>query len=275
MHVTRRVRIERGSIAVIAALVIPMFLLFAALVIDVGNWYTHKRSLQNRADAGALAAGYQYLGALKSCASDPTDGGAGSVALTQAAKQYAGAAASDYNTANVNDQNKISVGINSTNTDPFVDFSDLANPCKPHPAGDSYAPKDSLWTDVKVREKDIGTLAGGFGLNLSSITAQARVAVKQLIGVRAGGLPFINETGDQVDCAWAEFVDVATGDRVSLLGGTANPVPLVRDPTNSRRWTAVVGDGRHGRNQPHCHGHGRHRRQVLAGNEDRRRLVQL
>ena len=40
---------------------IPVFLLLAALVVDAGNWYTHKRSLQNRADAGALAAGLEYI----------------------------------------------------------------------------------------------------------------------------------------------------------------------------------------------------------------------
>ena len=33
---------------------IPVFLLLTALVVDVGNWYTHKRQLQNRADAARL-----------------------------------------------------------------------------------------------------------------------------------------------------------------------------------------------------------------------------
>ncbi len=45
---------ERGSIMVIAAMVIPVCLLLVVMVMDVGNWYTHKRQLQNRADAGAL-----------------------------------------------------------------------------------------------------------------------------------------------------------------------------------------------------------------------------
>lgn len=243
MHLRQQVRSELGSIAVIAALVFPMFLIFAALVIDVGNWYTHKRSLQNRADAAALAAGYQYLKTLPSCLADASDGGAGSVALTNVAKQYAGAATGDYNSLNVNNQSKIEVGVNSQTTDPFGDFTDGANPCKPHATGDAYSGNDSIWTDVKVREKDIGSLAGGFGLNVSSVTAAARVDLRQVLGIRAGGLPFVNETGDQVDCAWAEFVDTATGNAsdVTLVGGTPNPVPLTRDPTNPRRWTAPVG----------------------------------
>ena len=47
---------ERGQVIVLAAVMIPVFLLLTALVVDVGNWYTHKRQLQNRADAAAFAA---------------------------------------------------------------------------------------------------------------------------------------------------------------------------------------------------------------------------
>ena len=56
-----RTRGERGQVVVLAALMIPVFLLLGALVVDAGNWYAHKRSLQNRADAGALAAGLEYI----------------------------------------------------------------------------------------------------------------------------------------------------------------------------------------------------------------------
>ena len=50
-------RDEGGQVIVLSAVMIPVFLLMAALVLDVGNWYTHKRQLQNRADAAAFAAG--------------------------------------------------------------------------------------------------------------------------------------------------------------------------------------------------------------------------
>ena len=46
---------------------IPVILLLMALVIDVGDWYTHKRQLQNRADAGAFAAGVAYAKNWKAC----------------------------------------------------------------------------------------------------------------------------------------------------------------------------------------------------------------
>ena len=49
----RRARDERGAVLAMAAVMIPVFLLLTALVVDVGNWFTHDRQLQNRADAAA------------------------------------------------------------------------------------------------------------------------------------------------------------------------------------------------------------------------------
>ena len=62
-----RLREERGTVLALAAVMIPVFLLLAALVIDVGNWYTHKRQLQNRADAAAFAAGVEYAKNWQQC----------------------------------------------------------------------------------------------------------------------------------------------------------------------------------------------------------------
>ena len=38
----------------LSAILIPVFIVLTAMVVDVGQWYTHKRQLQTRADAGAL-----------------------------------------------------------------------------------------------------------------------------------------------------------------------------------------------------------------------------
>ena len=93
------------------------------------------------------------------------------------------------------------------------------------------------WTDVKVRESDIGTLFGGFGLNLSSVTAQARVEVKQIIGVREGGLPFVAETGDQIECVWAQFVRARDGSTSGFTVTPSNPILLTGGPNT---WTGSV-----------------------------------
>ena len=60
-------REERGGILVLCALLIPVFIVMTAMVIDVGQWYTHKRQLQNRADAAAFAAGVEYAKNWKAC----------------------------------------------------------------------------------------------------------------------------------------------------------------------------------------------------------------
>ena len=69
----RALRDERGGVLVLASVMIPVFLLLTAVVIDVGNWYTHKRQLQNRADAAALAAGIEYAKSWKACVYEGTD----------------------------------------------------------------------------------------------------------------------------------------------------------------------------------------------------------
>ena len=70
----------------------------------------------------------------------------------------------------------------------------------------AISPNGGIWTDVIVRESNLGTVAGTFGLNLPNITARARVELNQITGVAANGLPFVAETGDQIECVWAEFV---------------------------------------------------------------------
>ena len=46
---------ERGQVVVMFALLIPVLFGLGAIVLDVGNWYVHKRHLQTQVDAAALA----------------------------------------------------------------------------------------------------------------------------------------------------------------------------------------------------------------------------
>src|SRR4029453_9098153 len=49
-------RDERGAVLVMVLLWLPVLILMAAFVVDVANWFVHKRHLQMQADAAALAA---------------------------------------------------------------------------------------------------------------------------------------------------------------------------------------------------------------------------
>ena len=122
-------RDEGGQVIVLSAVMIPVFLLIAALVLDVGNWYTHKRQLQNRADAAAFAAGTAYAKNWKACVQtgDATLKANTAQEIADAAREYGGdPEASDYSTGSlpaslynteIANQNKLNLNINSTSYD--------------------------------------------------------------------------------------------------------------------------------------------------------------
>ena len=74
---------ERGQVVVIFALLIPVLFAIGAVVLDIGNWYIHKRHLQTQVDAAALASGPQFVG----CFHDPT---AANLAIASRALAFAG-----------------------------------------------------------------------------------------------------------------------------------------------------------------------------------------
>ena len=203
-------RNEQGQVIVLAAVIIPVFLLLTALVVDVGDWYTHKRQLQNRADAGAFAAAAEYARSWEDC----VQGGDASLKLDTArtianvARRYAGDPdASDYEpttrqpspstlakyNTQIANQAKVDVAINSNsptyndNTD-YTDgrVGDRGDPCYNHP-GDAISPSGGYWTDVKVKERDLPSLFGAVGLPLSRNGARARVEIRPT--VEKGFLP--------------------------------------------------------------------------------------
>ena len=181
---TTRLRNERGQVIVLAAVMIPVFLLMTALVLDAGSWFAHKRQLQNRADAAALAAGDELAKRWPACITDP----ASQTAITAVAKHYGGALESggvsvDPNAVNteVVDNSKFDIAINSTSYNAGTDNSDGGGACfdhraNPAPEGESdISPAGGTWVDVKVKEKDTKSFAGAFGVDLLQNRARARV----------------------------------------------------------------------------------------------------
>ena len=193
------VRGERGAILVMAAVMIPVFLLLTALVVDVGNWYTHKRQLQNRADAGAFAAGVEYAKNWKACiqSGNPTLRATTAQKIADAARQYAadpeaadyagGALPGTLYNSEIANQANVDVVVNSGNPDynDDTDYTDggalnVADPCFSH-AGDDISPGGGQWTDVRVKERDLPSLFGALGLPLSRNGARARVEIRPAI----------------------------------------------------------------------------------------------
>jgi hypothetical protein len=61
-------RREDGGVVVMVALWLPLLLVLGSFVIDVGNWFEHRRNLQMQADAAALAAAGEFR---RPCVNDP------------------------------------------------------------------------------------------------------------------------------------------------------------------------------------------------------------
>jgi Flp pilus assembly protein TadG len=62
MNILQRfLKAEGGAFTAIFAVIAPVIIAGAGLAVDVGFWYSSKRDLQNAADAGALAGGYELL----------------------------------------------------------------------------------------------------------------------------------------------------------------------------------------------------------------------
>ena len=55
-----RVTEERGATIVLVAVSTAVLILVVAFVVDIANWYVHKRHLQGQADAAALAGGAAF-----------------------------------------------------------------------------------------------------------------------------------------------------------------------------------------------------------------------
>ena len=248
-------------------MLIPVFLVLGAMVVDVGDWYTHKRQLQNRADAGALAAGVEYAKNWKACVqtSDATLKAATALEIGDAARTYAGDPDSSdyaggtlpdalYNTEIAN-QARLDVLVNSNDPD-YTDDTDYSDgggvpadgsPCALHTTGDDIS-APGHWTDVRVKERDLPSLFGAIGLPLARNRARARIEVRPaLSGTRFLPLAVPNNLITKVQVRYYNHCTspaalIATRDLAPLPasyqggfaavgGGTLWGLPSVSDPT--------------------------------------------
>jgi hypothetical protein len=212
---------ERGAVLATVAIWTPVLILFVIFVVDMGNWFVHKRHLQLQADAAALAAGGSFT---IPCADAPVE---------QNARTYGGdpSAIDPYNlqyapTAPEN----IHLLVNSTEfwNHGGTDFSDGGPPCT------------AKFVDVKITEADLPWF---FGVDVvPAINARARVSIQALthlngalpVGVpdvnpKSGRVSFINEaTGTEI--ASAPLLKTGRSGGLAIWDNSASPVSV---PINS------------------------------------------
>jgi hypothetical protein len=188
---------ERGAVLLMFAVWLPVLAVMLTFVVDVGNWFVHKRHLQIQADAAALA-GAQDFGACPD---------RGPIDATVAA--YGGAT---YN-AQIGSTPPGRV-FRLTNSKTFHD-----QPGSPDDTTEG-SPCTAGMIDVKLTEVDLPWFVPSFFSALPAkvkyINAQARVSVNQ-VDTSLGALP-VGVPDPNPKAARATFINEATG---AVLGSTA------------------------------------------------------
>jgi Putative Flp pilus-assembly TadE/G-like len=217
---------DDGAVLVIVVIwmwlaLLPMFFVF---VVDVGDWFVHKRHLQLQADAGALAGGGVFT---FPCSDAP---------IVAEARKYAGDpnGASPYNLQVApTDQSNVHVLVNSASywNEGGTDYSDGGPPCS------------ARFVDLKITE---ATLPWFFGLGVvPAINAHARVEIQALhralgalpvavpdIDPRVGRAYFIDEANGGAVIASVPLTKSGSSNGLALWDNIAAPVSV---PINSSR----------------------------------------
>jgi hypothetical protein len=175
---------------VLFALLLPMLLALAAVVMDVGNMYVHKKHNQTLVDAGAFAGATKFVG----CSFQFGDPVAANEAIRTTALQYAGDTYRSPGTYNVQVQKPgdVRVVLNSARYwdqgDP-MDGTGLDDTLDPD--GDPLTPGDPCSTktlDVKATDHDVPLLTSLFPVRPDA-KSKARVEIRK-IKEQMGILPF-------------------------------------------------------------------------------------
>lgn len=184
---------------VMFAVALPIMLLFVAFVIDVANWWEHKRHLQMQADAAALAGG-QML-------SVPCD----NAAVLAEVRKYAGIEGSEYN-AQIGGTPPERVHMEVNKKTWWDQSSPVDNTViEGEPCNDSGAPSGMI--DVKLTESDVPWffgVASALGIDGAKyINARARVSLMK-VDQRKGGLP-VGVPDSNPKRAKVQFINEDTG----------------------------------------------------------------
>jgi hypothetical protein len=203
---------EGGAVLVMVALFMASAIALVTFVIDVGQWFEHRRHLQVQADAAALAGGDMFAACF--------NGGGGNSAMFNEASKYAGTVGTwngtPYGTSLYNAQvgnsyrGSVSVLYQSTT------YADGSNG---NDGTETQGPCNTahLMFDVKATERNLPWFFGG-GMFVPSINTHARVQLHALNAANPSmplAVPDVNPK--QVGVT---FVNEATGAELTGCGGS-------------------------------------------------------
>lgn len=163
--ISQLVREQSGAVVVFVALMLPVLVGVGGLVVDVGNWFAHKRHLQVQADAGALAGAGKFR---FPCVNQPIKDEVGKYSSVGVP-----AGAPSFNPQNTTPNGALHRKLNSKT------FFNQASPVDATvPAGMEDKPCEAKMIDVKLTETDLPWLLRATGI-VPFINAQARVEIRR------------------------------------------------------------------------------------------------
>jgi hypothetical protein len=210
-------RDEHGGTLVMVAVWLPLLVLVAAFVVDVGHWFAHKRHLQMQADAGALAGGGVFIVPCTGAVDDR---------IAAEARKYAGdpEVAGAYNSqVNASAPANVHVLINSSAfwDEGGTSYSDGGTPCA------------TEMLDVRLTETDPPRF---FGPLVPAINARARIEIRALetpSGLLPIGVPEVNPK-----VVAATFYDDDTGHVLARVPLTPS-ADIVSAGTTLKGWSSA------------------------------------
>jgi Flp pilus assembly protein TadG len=209
----RRRRAERGAVAVAVAILLPVLIGIAGLVIDVGSWYETQAQLQSAADAGALA-GAQHL--------PNSPGSATAAAQTLAAKNISGATVTPVTPYNGN-SNEIQVTVSKPGTVLFASILGISGPT---------ITASAVGESTQAQGKGGFVYAASSACNAISITNSGKLSSTTLwsnggITVNGGGVTVTGEVDVGKPLSSCPFPSQLTPPGPTIVGSyTGWPVPL-------------------------------------------------
>lgn len=213
------IRDERGVATVMVVLLLPVFLVMAAFVVNAGRWWVVDRHMQTQADAAALAAGTELANDPLHCTAARVEnrarqyGGINTAVDSEAAAQFNAPGEVNTPTADYEPNFRFNSAGYAIGGTPDADAASFT--------GANADPCVSGIADVKLTTAQVPAILRMLDIK-ADVHAHARVALLKA-GMPRNAAPFGIETADPKR-VFAEVVNLADGSVVPVYNAAGAPL---------------------------------------------------